>query len=244
LAYLRAELEAGRSVVLTGAYGIGRTSLVKHLALEVERDWHFAFGDFAQDPGAVWRDLFAAFFPKAQHRLRGRTRSVKWTRFRVANQRFEDRRRHVVVLDNLARLSPQRLDVARRMRERFEVVAIVEDFLPEPAKAALCSALWARPTFRIGHLSRAVTRAFFEECSDRWGLGWGAGEIHGLAQAVNGFPFGMREAVAAELRRRRGSWGSTRPSRRAARTPTAYSVTAPRDADDTDRAYLAMTPDR
>jgi len=205
-AYLRAELEAGRSVVLTGAYGMGRTSLVKHLALEMERDWLFAFVDFDQDPGGVWRHLFAVIFPKAHARLRGQTRSVKWTRFRVSNQRVEDRRRHVVVLDNVARLSPQRRDVARRLRERFQVVAIVEDFLPEPAKAVLCTALWARPPFRIGHLSEATTRAFLEECSGRWGLRWGAGEIHGLAQAVNGSPLGMREAVAAVLRRR-GTFG-------------------------------------
>jgi hypothetical protein len=74
-----------------------------------------------------------------------------------SNQR--DRRRHVVVLGNVARLSPPRLDVARRLRERFQVVAIVEDFLPEAAKAALATALWAWPPFRIGRLSEAATRS-------------------------------------------------------------------------------------
>jgi hypothetical protein len=55
---------------------------------------------------------------------------------------------------------------------------------------------------QLGHLSEAATVAFFEECSRRYALGWGPGEIQELARAVDGFPLGMREAVAAERRRR------------------------------------------
>ena len=204
-AYVRAELEAGRSVVLTGIWGIGRTSLATHVAQEMAGDWLFVLADFERDPGEVWRDLFAAIFPKAQARLRSQAKSAKWTRFRVLNQPLEDPRRHAVVLDNVARLSPHRLDVARRLRERYQVVAIAEDFLPDRAKAALSAALWARSPLRLGHLSRAATLNFFEECSRRHGFGCAPGEIRGLARATGGFPLGMTEAVTAELCRRRPS---------------------------------------
>ena len=209
IARIRAELEAGRSVVLTGIWGIGRTSLARHVANEMAKDWIFVFADFERGPGDVWRDLFAAVFPKAQVRLRNQVRSVKWMRFRVSNQRLENSRRHAVVLDNVARLSAPRLDVLRRLRERYQVVAIAEDFLPEPAKAALCTVLWARPPFRLGPLRRATTSTFFEECSRRHGLGWGPGEVRGLAQATRGFPLGMTEAVASEIRRRRNLQGGS-----------------------------------
>jgi hypothetical protein len=209
-AYIQAELEAGRSVVLTGIYGIGRTSLVQHVARQLARKWFFVFVNFDRDPGGVWRDLFAAIFSTAHHRLRGETKSVRWTRFRVSNQRLEDRRRHVVVLDNVARLTPRRLGFVRLVRERFQVIAIAEEFLPEEESTALCAALWARRPLALGHLSTAATVAFFEESSRRHLFGWGPGEVSGLARAVHGFPLGMREAIAAELRRRQApAHGST-----------------------------------
>jgi hypothetical protein len=215
LAYLRRELSAGRSVVLTGPYGIGRTSLLRHAAVEMARDWAFVFADFDRSPGDAWRELYAAIFPRACKRLRGEVKSVKWTRFRVLNQRAEGRRPHVVVLDNVARLPAPRLDFVRRLREAYRVVAIVEDFLPEEAKAALCSALWARPPLRLPHLSPAATVAYFEGCCRCHGFGWGPGEIEGLAQAVSGFPLGMREAVEAELRRRKARASGGAPLARA-----------------------------
>lgn len=201
-AWVRAELEAGRSVVLTGIWGIGRTALANRVAEEMARDWLFVLVDFERPSGQVWRDLFSAIFPRAQERLRTEGRSAKWMRYRIFNRRLEDRRRHVVVLDNLARLTAPRLDAIRRLRERFQVVAIAEAFLPEEASAALCAALWARRPLRLGHLGEAATVAFFEECSRHHGFGWGGSEVKGLARAVKGFPLGMREAVAAELRLR------------------------------------------
>jgi len=205
LGYLRRELLAGRSIVLTGPFGIGRTSLLRHAADEMGREWTFVFADLEKSPGEAWRELFAALFPRVweRQRRRGEVKSVQWTRYRVLHRRSESRRPHVVVLDNVARLSAPRLDFVRRLREAFQVVAIVEDFLPEDAKAVLCAALWARPPLRLPHLSQAVTEAYFEECSLRHGFGWGRGEIEGLAQAVGGFPLGMREAVESQLRRRK-----------------------------------------
>ena len=119
----------------------------------------------------------------------------------MSNGQPEDPRRHVVVLDNVARLSPQGLDVIRRLRQKYQVVAIAEDFLPEATNGALRRALLVRAPLRLGHLSRAATVRFFEECSCRHGFGWGRGEIRGLAGATSGFPLAMRQAVAGELRR-------------------------------------------
>jgi len=201
-AWVRAELEAGRSVVLTGIWGIGRTALAKRVAEEMALDWLFVFAGFERAPGQVWRDLFGAIFPRAQERLRAEGRSAKWMRYRISNRRLEDGRRHVVVLDNVARLTAPRLDAIRRLRERFQVVAIAEAFLPEEASVTLCAALWTHRPLQLGHLSEAATVAFLEECSRHHGLGWGEGEVLGMARAVNGFPLGMREAVDAELRRR------------------------------------------
>lgn len=201
-AYVRGELEAGRSVVLTGPFGMGRTSLVRHAAAGMAAEWAFVIVDFDRPPGEVWRGIFAALFPRAANPERGDTRPMRWIRFRVLNRPAESRRRHVVVLDNVARLTAPRLDLLGRLRGRYPVVAIVEDFLPDTARGGLCEALRARTPLRLAHLGPAATLAYFEECSRRHGFGWGAGEVRGLARATHGFPLGMREAVEAERRRR------------------------------------------
>jgi hypothetical protein len=201
-AYVRAELEAGRSVVLTGIYGIGRTALARHVAEQMARDWLFVTADLSRPPAEVWRTLFAAIFPRERARPARKPRSAQWVRHRVSTRKPKDPRRHVVVLDDLARLTARKLDALRRLRERFEVVAIVEVFLPPPEQEAVCAALHARRPLRLGPLTGRATRAFLEECSRRHGFAWGPGEVRGLARAVAGFPLGMQEAVAAELRRR------------------------------------------
>jgi hypothetical protein len=201
-AFLRAELEAGRSIVLTGSYGIGRTCLVRHLAEEMREGWLFAFADLDGGPGAVWRSLFATLFPRARPRRGKQPSSVQWTRFRVLHRELQDRRRHVVVLDDVARLPAPRLDLMRRLRARFQIVGIAEDFLPAPAMSALCVALRTRRPYRLGRLGPKATATFFQEASRRHGFGWGAAEVRGLASAAKGFPLGMREMVEAELSRR------------------------------------------
>ncbi len=135
-AWVRAELGAGRSAVLSGIWGIGRTALVKRVAEQMERDWLFVFADFERTPGQLWRELFASIFPSAQEHLPTERGSATWLRYRISNPRLEDRRRLVVVLDNVARLTAQRLDAIRRLRERFQVVVIAEAFLLDQASAA------------------------------------------------------------------------------------------------------------
>jgi hypothetical protein len=204
-AYVRRELEAGRSIVLSGIYGIGRTSLVRQLAAEMAHDWHFVFVDAAAGPADIWREVFGQAFPASSRRLGTRTPLVGWTRFRVLHRPFEDSRRHVIVLDNLARLSARRVDLARRTGARCPVIAIVESFLPSEACAQLALALRCRAPLQLGHLSLAATIEFFEVCSSRHGFGWAPGDVRGLARATRGFPLAMRDAVDGECRRRAAS---------------------------------------
>jgi hypothetical protein len=206
-AHVRAELEAGRSVVLAGAHGIGRTALARHVAEQMVRDWRFVTADFARGPAEIWRTLFAALFPGSRAGRPGAPPAAQWLRYRVLNRPLEDPRRHVLVFDDVACLTGRRLDAFRRLRERYRLLVIVEDFVPPRAQEALCSALWARRPLRLGPLGGRATRAFFEECSRCHGFGWGPGEVHGLANAVAGFPLGMREAVTAQLRRREAHGG-------------------------------------
>ena len=145
-AYLRAEIAAGRSIVITGAFGVGRTALVVESARQLALEWSFLFSGFDVGSAGELGD-------------------------KLSRRRREDPRRQALVLDDVAKVTPQRVEAARRLRERYRVIAIVEAFVPEAQQAALASALWARPPLQLGCLDRAATLKYFEACSRRLGLG-------------------------------------------------------------------------
>jgi hypothetical protein len=91
-----------------------------------------ASGRQAGSCALVSRDDFIAAFPPGLERLfEGASISLQQAR-PYPQQAQHRRRRHVVVLDNVARLTAPRLESIRRLRERFQiVVAIAEAFLSE-----------------------------------------------------------------------------------------------------------------
>jgi len=64
-------LRRGDNVILTGKYGIGRTSLVKHIADTTRDRWRFIFVNFSQTPGRVCGYLIEELLPKTNGRKKG-----------------------------------------------------------------------------------------------------------------------------------------------------------------------------
>jgi len=52
-----ASLSSGRNVILSGKYGMGRTSLVRHVGRNMQGKWKFLFADFSKTPDQVCREL-------------------------------------------------------------------------------------------------------------------------------------------------------------------------------------------
>ena len=53
-------LNDGMNIILTGKYGIGRTSLMKEIAKAFAEDRKFIFVDFSQTPGKMSETLMKA----------------------------------------------------------------------------------------------------------------------------------------------------------------------------------------
>ena len=142
-------------MILTGKYGIGRTSLIKHIADSIENRWRFIFVDFSQAPGKVCRVLIDELLPKSKGRKRAEILGYKSNRFRISNLDFTDKRQHVLVLDNIAKLSAQKLDLIRYfvMAKRFRFVAIVENFMRGEELFVLRARLRNALQINIPHLS-------------------------------------------------------------------------------------------
>jgi hypothetical protein len=216
IAGIRKTIERGDHVIVRGKYGIGRTSLLRHIAELTQDRWRWVFVDFAQPGGAVCRNVFAQLFPQLKDQRKGAYLPYKLTRFEVVHLKLDDTRPLVLVLDNIATLSAQKVNFLRYLvqEKRFRVVTITESFLPVDQFRRLRIRLSPASVVTLDYLNLANARQFFSYYSERYGFGWTPVEIHSKALTTGGYPLGMREVVLGEIERRKTSvpTGEYRPS--------------------------------
>jgi len=199
IARIRRELAEGHNLVLTGRFGIGRTALLRHLAREEEARWHFIFIDGSQPPARMCEQLFLSLFPKQLKALRRSAYPGSFMRRIIASRRFIDRRPHLLVLDDIAKLTHPRFEFIRWLQSlnRFTIIAVTERFLPQGDLWRLRSILVPAPLVTLERLGHSASRQFFETWSIRHGLGWDEGIVAGLVRASNGYPPNMWEVATA-----------------------------------------------
>jgi len=199
-------LKRGNNIILTGKYGIGRTSLIKQIANATQNRWRFIFVDFSQTPGKVCGFLADALLPRNKGKKRGQNLGYKSNRFRISNLDFTDRRQHILVLDNIAKLSGPKLDLIRSflMAERFRFVAIVENFLGGDDLFVLRARLRNALLIDTPHLSIEAAREYFRHSSAQHHFKWTEAQINHFAEMTGGYPAGMKEMMNRELLRNPG----------------------------------------
>jgi len=153
-------LERCENVIVSGRFGIGRTSLLRHIAEIGQDKWRFVFIDFSRTPGDVCRHLIAELFPAYAAKQGDTYIKYKPGRFKVLNRELEDGRRHVLVLDNIEKMTMQKLALFRHLTfgKRFLFVAITASFLPERHYHQLKAALFATCKITLGHVDRRSTQ--------------------------------------------------------------------------------------
>jgi len=200
---IRESLEEGKNVILSGKYGMGRTSLVKQISDAMKDQWRFVFVDFSKTPGSVCHHLLVELFP--MHSFDREHLKYRPSRFRIATLALEDKRKHVLVLDNISKLSVQKLDLIRYLtwEKRFQFISIVESFLVKDSLFRL--RVWMNPaTLMVLHrLSESSVVQFFQQLSEGHQLGWTEGKIKNLAKMTGGYPLRMKEIALRELERYR-----------------------------------------
>jgi predicted ATPase len=205
IAAIRAELGKDKNVILTGKYGIGKTTLVKEVAKMHGERGLFLFADFSEPPSKVCNDLLAALRPRRSSGKRTRYLGYKQSRSLIADLTAKTRRRCVIVLDNIEKLTPQRLGLIRYLAwdKPCLFIAIPESFLPEDDLSRLRACIYPSKVIRLRYLSAKQTERFFRDCATKHQFHWTESDIHVLTLATKGYPLAMREFVSRELERQK-----------------------------------------
>jgi len=205
LTEIKNELSQGKNLVVTGKYGIGKTSLVKEVANMHGERWHFLFSDFSDPPSKVCDDLLASLKPKRPQRKRTRSLGYRQRRSMIADLTSSTKRPCVIVLDNIEKLTPQRLGLIRHLAwdKACLFIAIPEPFLPEDDLSRLRACLYPSQVIRLRRLSAKQTERIFHDCALKHQLQWSKSDIHMLALATKGYPLAMKEFVSRELERQK-----------------------------------------
>jgi hypothetical protein len=189
-AHIVGELSARSNVIVTGKYGVGRTSLIRHVAEVMRERRRFLFVDFSQTSAKVCFDLLGKIRPSKATTLDLRRLSYKSARARVLRAEPADARRHVLVLDNLGAVTASKLSLVRRLAStrRYQFIAITDSETGPTDLLHLRESLYPVCLLGLRRLPRRASREFFEIVARDLGLVWGEGEIAGSRALWVGIP--------------------------------------------------------
>lgn len=193
-------LKQNRNVVLTGRYGVGRSSLVKQIARLHSATWQFLFADFSKTVARSCNEMISQLASGGcQARPHQYTRLMH-AKDILAGRKAEADLPRVIVLDNIDKISRPKLAFLRDMRLESDLlfVAVAESFLPEADLFRLRSTLYPSDVLTLHNFKPKETAAFFRNFSRREQLGWTAGFIRMLAASTGGYPLLMKEIARRE----------------------------------------------
>lgn len=194
-------LEEGKSVIITGKFGIGRTALIKQIAAMTKKQCRFFFTDFSKTPGNVCNHLMKELFPEEE--FKWKQRSYRSTRSFILSHRLEDLRKQIIVLDNVEKVTAAKFGLIRSLiwEKRFQLIAIVENFLPPGDLFRLRVRMIPASVIALGYLSVRNVAEFFHHFSKEHHLKWDESEIRSLATVTGGYPLAMNDVIERKLMR-------------------------------------------
>jgi len=191
------ELKLGHNIILTGKYGIGRTTLAKQIAVLLADKWRFIFVDFSLTPGKMSELLMKELGIVKRNKQTGKKFGYKSMRYRVANICLPRKENVVIVLDNVAGLTSPKRDFLRYLilEQRFQFIAITEHFLPEKDLFQMKVQLLPAAIICLRNLKAKDILCFVRLYSNNNQLNWTDTHIQRLASLAGGYPLGMVEMI-------------------------------------------------
>lgn len=190
-------LQRGNNIVLSGKYGIGRTSLIKHLASTFLSEWRIVFVDFSQTPGKMSEKLMKELGLAWRFKKTGKKMGYKSMRYRIANMESLKKKKTLIVFDNVAKLTSQKIIFLRQLilENHFQFIAIVENFLPANDLMRLKAQLLPVEMVSLPYLRDEDVVSFIRLHAEKYSLDWSDAYILSLAALAGCYPLGMVEMI-------------------------------------------------
>lgn len=191
------ELCRGKNIIIGGKFGIGRTSLIKKISEIMAGERKFIFIDFSQTPGKMSEKLMRELGLSRRLKKTGRKMGYKSMRYRIATVMLSTKNKPIIIFDNIAKLTPQKIIFLRNIIEEnhFQFIAIVENFLPANDLMLLKTQLFPVEIFSLQYLKDEDVISFIRFHSDKYHLNWSDAYIHSLASLTGGYPLGIIEMI-------------------------------------------------
>jgi energy-coupling factor transporter ATP-binding protein EcfA2 len=190
-------LEKGENVILTGHYGMGRTSLIRHISQLAQDKWHFVFTDFSQTAKVI---CAASLSELGGGRLELQSLNFKSVRGRLGRFDSSDARHTILVMDNIAKLTPQKYNLIRylKMQNRFQFIAITEPFLKLHELDKLRGQLLPAQFIRLSYLNRNDSVELVACLCRACGTEANREAIAFLAASTHGYPLGIHNTFQSK----------------------------------------------
>jgi len=189
-------LLSGKNVIVTGKYGIGRTSLVQEIANEMNHRRRFLFVDFSRTPGKMSDFLMKELGISRRFRKTGMKMGYKSMRYRIATASSRGHK-IIIVFDNIARLTRPKNVFLRSLIEEdhFQFIAVCENFLPADELQILKAQLLPMETISLNHLAAEDVRQWLHLYSEKHHFNWTDAYIRDLTALAGGYPLGISEML-------------------------------------------------
>jgi AAA ATPase domain len=196
-------LSSGRNLILSGTFGIGRTSLVRHVAKTTQDKWKFLFADFSKNPDQVCRELEKQL-KKGTFYKRPTLKGYKSRRRQILSLVSRDPTPHVFVLDNIAKLTAQKLSLIRYFVSAGSVllVAITESFIDDDKLLALRIALLPVDQMILRRMQMLDSIEMIRAYAEGSNLSWLDEQLRTTAIITRGYPLGIVELMSRSRSRR------------------------------------------
>ncbi len=190
------------NILIRGKYGIGRSTLVRHVSEILNATRRFWFLDFNETPDRICRQVLAELFPNEKRKRR--SQGYKLLRRSLCEAGARSEQPVVLVLDNVGVITPARLDFFHYlfMQKVFSFVVIVEDSM-DPKDVELTRAvLHLSCRISLSHLSRTEVQEYFSFHAQHYHWNWSQAEIERQSRLSRGYPLFMAERVLYHIKNR------------------------------------------
>ncbi|MGD0169413.1 MAG: ATP-binding protein [Smithella sp.] len=194
-------LSDGKNIILGGRFGIGRTTLIREIAKLLADERKFIFVDFSKTPGEMSEKLMRELGLSPRFKKTGRKMGYKSMRYRIATVMLSTKNKPIIIFDNIAKLTSQKIIFLRNLIEEnhFQFIAIVENFLPPENLFELKAQFMPAKSITLNNLNVFDTENLLYSYSNHNQLNWTDNYRRNLAALTNGYPLGLTQMLKKHL---------------------------------------------